>query len=135
VFPWSPVGTQADYYLEEKNTFPPQTPASGPIAGGAFHWPIGVRTPMAALANKDAMTQPCIVCGSLFYAARSDSKHCSSVCRLKDYRARQARHRDLLDRLLAQRARLAAQADAALASGDVAELTAVARRAAALLAA
>lgn len=81
------------------------------------------------------MTQPCIVCGSPFYAARIDSKHCTPTCRLKDYRARQARRRELTERLLAQRARLASQADAAIASGNIAELTAVARHAAALLAA
>ena len=69
-------------------------------------------------------TRPCIQCAAMFIAAHPAAQTCSAACRNRLYRAR----------LLAQRARLAAQAEAALASRDVAELTAVARRAAVLLA-
>ncbi|MEX0160634.1 MULTISPECIES: hypothetical protein [unclassified Microbacterium] len=75
-------------------------------------------------------TSTCETCG-----ASSTSRFCTDACRLKEWRQRQARHRKLTDQLLAQRARLAAQADAALADGSIDKLTAVARRAAALLAA
>lgn len=67
----------------------------------------------------------CASCERTFTSASPLARTCSDGCRAKLYRAR----------LTEQRARLAAEADAALASGNVAELTAVARRAAALLAA
>lgn len=75
-------------------------------------------------------TSPCETCG-----ASSTSRFCTEACRLKEWRERQALHRELTSKLLAQRARLAAEADAALASNDFDRLTAVAQRAAALLAA
>lgn len=75
-------------------------------------------------------TATCETCG-----ASSVARFCTEACRLKEWRQRQAHHRELTDRLLAQRVRLAAEADAALADGSVDKLAAVARRAAALLAA
>ncbi len=55
--------------------------------------------------------------------ARLDALTCSGACRNAVHRAR----------VRAQRARLVADADRAMASGDLAALTAVARRTAALL--
>ena len=69
-------------------------------------------------------TRLCIQCSVPFSAAHPAAQTCSPACRNRLYRAR----------LTEQRTRLASQADAALASGDIAELTIVAR-AAALLAA
>ncbi len=71
----------------------------------------------------DAFNFICAECGSAFTAAHSGARTCSNACRVRLYRAR----------LLEQRARLGAEADAALRSGDVAALEAVARRAAAML--
>ncbi|MGM7671917.1 hypothetical protein [Microbacterium sp. A93] len=75
-------------------------------------------------------TSACETCG-----APSTSRFCTEAHRLKEWRARQAHHRELTDKLLAQRRRLAREADAALADGSIDKLTAVARRAASLLAA
>lgn len=78
----------------------------------------------------------CAICPASFAPrGRSTSRFCSEACRLKEWRIRQSRHRELTARLLEQRTRLAAQAEAALASGDVANLERVARSAVALLAA
>lgn len=67
----------------------------------------------------------CAACARDFTAASSLARTCSDACRAALYRAR----------LTAQRARLAAEAAAAASRGDLTELTAVARRTAALLAA
>lgn len=67
----------------------------------------------------------CASCERNFTAASPFARTCSDGCRAKLYRTR----------LTAQRARLAAQASDAASRGDLAELTAVAERAAALLAA
>ncbi|OZD37440.1 hypothetical protein CH252_33010 [Rhodococcus sp. 06-1477-1B] len=65
------------------------------------------------------------MCETSFEASRPEAATCSVSCRNKLYRRR----------LVAQRERLAAQAAAAASSGDVDELTRVARATAALLAA
>lgn len=67
----------------------------------------------------------CAQCERDFFAAHATASTCSVSCRNKRYRAR----------LVAQRRRLQAEAEAALRTGDVARLEAVARRTADLLAA
>lgn len=72
-----------------------------------------------------SLTLLCAHCGCRFAAAHPAARTCSVSCRNKLYRAR----------LLAQRQRLAAEAQAALGSGDMLKLEQVARATARLLAA
>lgn len=67
----------------------------------------------------------CAHCGQPFDAGHATAVTCSVGCRNRRHRARMA----------TRRARLAAEADRAIASGDIVELTRVARATAALLAA
>lgn len=67
----------------------------------------------------------CASCGESFSAASAAALTCSVACRNRKYR----------DALIAQRRRLAEQAEQALASGDVAALELVAMTAARILAA
>ncbi len=72
-----------------------------------------------------SLTLLCAQCERRFLAAHATANTCSVACRNRLYRAR----------LLAQRQRLAAEADAALRSGDVLKLEQVARATVSLLAA
>lgn len=117
------MGTQAHYYLKAHNAFPSSQRPPDSAPEGVFFRPVSVTSHLEVSPVSYSLT--CASCARSFAAASSLARTCSDACRAALYRAR----------LTEQRARLAAQADAAAASGDLAELTAVARRAATLLAA
>ena len=71
----------------------------------------------------NAYNLACARCGRTFLASHPSARTCSDACRAALYR----------ERLTAQRQRLAAEAAAALRSGDATALELVARRAAELL--